>query len=218
MNARAVSVAGRVIAAGLLCAALAACGAARSGPGGHTSSAPPSCGPGTATDDDGTAPPDPPTDQEGGDPGPPTDEEPATDTETGGADPPTDQDTGAPADTTDESADDRAPGSPGSSAPCAVAAGWFDMTREFNAYYARHRTRADTFLPAAPAGEARLRRSSGAEEAVVTFTTESVGKGVGEDARRVAEVFSAWRREEYGDHGAVEIRTGRGSVVATSSW
>ncbi|KJY25930.1 hypothetical protein VR44_31215, partial [Streptomyces katrae] len=72
--------------------------------------------------------PQPPTDEDPGTSQPPTDEDPGT------SQPPTDQDTGTPGPPTDGG--DTA----GSARPCPVVDGWYDMTREFNAYYARHRT------------------------------------------------------------------------------
>ncbi|MEU3778827.1 hypothetical protein AB0F11_37620 [Streptomyces sp. NPDC032472] len=150
---------------------------------------------------------DPPTEEQTGsatgDAGPPTEEQtgsagPPTDEETGPPDPPTDQDTGSPG-------------------PC-VAAGWYDMTREFNAYFAGHRTESDAMMPAGPAQEVRVRRAGGAGEAQVTFRTRSVGKGEAEDGRRVAEVFAAWRHAAYGDTGTVFVRSTEGREVATAPW
>ncbi|MFF4105002.1 hypothetical protein [Streptomyces sp. NPDC001903] len=173
----------------------------------------------------------PPTDQEtGGYAGPPTDEEtggyagPPTDQETGGyAGPPTDQETGGYAGppTDQETGGYAGPPTDGDitngAGPCG-GAGWFDMTRDFNAYYAQRRTKADQFLPEQAVGEARVRKGRDAGEAVVTFSTRSVGKGLWEDGRRVADIFVSWRRQVYQDHGTVTVRTGTGEVLATSSW
>ncbi|MFE2146772.1 hypothetical protein ACFXA3_34465 [Streptomyces sp. NPDC059456] len=160
----------------------------------------------------------PPTDQEtGGYAGPPTDQEtgsyagPPTDQETGGhAGPPTDQETGAPNPPTDGDITNGA-------GPCG-GAGWFDMTRDFNAYYALHRDGSDRLLPEQPVQEARVRKGRDAGEALLTFTTRSVGKGLGEDARRVAQMFVSWRQQVYGDRGTVSVRTPEGGVVATAPW
>ncbi|MFI1452814.1 hypothetical protein [Streptomyces roseus] len=174
----------------------------------------------------------PPTDEEtGGYAGPPTDEEtggyagPPTDEETGGyAGPPTDQETGGYAGPpTDQESGSGHAGPPtdgditNGAGPCG-GAGWFDMTRDFNAYYAQRRTPADTLLPERAVEEARVRKGRDAGEAVVTFSTRSVGKGLWEDGRRIADVFVSWRREVYQDHGTVSVRTGKGEVIATSTW
>ncbi|MFJ3204325.1 hypothetical protein [Streptomyces sp. NPDC086989] len=230
MTRTAVAVAGRVAVAGLLCAVLAACGTRHAG----EAAAPPApvqetCGldrttgggtglPDPPTEEQGGGYAGPPTDQEtGGYAGPPTDQEtggyagPPTDQETGGyAGPPTDQETGAPNPPTDGDITNGA-------GPCG-GAGWFDMTRDFNAYYARHRDRSDSLLPEQPVQEARVRKGRDAGEALLTFTTRSVGKGLGEDARRVAQMFVSWRQQVYGDRGTVSVRTPEGGVVATASW
>ncbi|MFI1147824.1 hypothetical protein [Streptomyces sp. NPDC020817] len=173
----------------------------------------------------------PPTDEEtGGYANPPTDEEtggyagPPTDEETGGdAGPPTDQETGGHAGPPTDQEDGGYAGPPtdgdvtNGAGPCG-GAGWFDMTRDFNAYYAQRRTRADQFLPERAVGEARVRKGRDAGEALVTFTTRAVGKGLAEDGRRVADVFVSWRRQVYQDHGTVSVRTGDGEVIATSTW
>ncbi|MFI8263044.1 hypothetical protein [Streptomyces sp. NPDC085665] len=173
----------------------------------------------------------PPTDEEtGGYAGPPTDEEtgsyaaPPTDEETGGyAGPPTDEETGSYAGppTDQESGGDAGPPTDGDvtngAGPCG-GAGWFDMTRDFNAYYAQRRTKADQFLPERAVAQARVRKGRDAGEALVTFTTRAVGKGLAEDGRRVADVFVSWRRQVYQDHGTVSVRTGDGEVIATSAW
>lgn len=172
----------------------------------------------------------PPTDEEtGAYAGPPTDEEtggyagPPTDQETGGpAGPPTDQDTGAPDPPTDGTA--AASSGPGAvtngAGPCG-AAGWFDMRRDFVAYYAKHRTDEDQGIPADGVGEVRVRKVRGSCLAEVTFTTDAVGKGRGDDARRVVRVFAAWRHEVYGntDAGTVTVRTREESpVIVTGTW
>ncbi|MEV6583120.1 hypothetical protein AB0M92_33735 [Streptomyces sp. NPDC051582] len=207
-------VAGRALGAGLLCAVLAACGARHAG---AEAAAPPpvpaapakeTCGLDRTTGGAGTGLPDPPTEEESGGAhaGPPTDEEsggyagPPTDEERGGyAGPPTDGDV------------------TNGAGPCS-GAGWFDMTRDFNAHYAQHRTRADQFLPEQAVQEARVRKGRDAGEAIVTFSTRAVGKGLWEDGRRVADVFVSWRRQVYQDHGTVSVRTGAGEVIATSTW
>ncbi|MFB7058760.1 hypothetical protein ACFCXT_37260 [Streptomyces vinaceus] len=203
------------------------------------------CGLDRTTGGAGAGLPDPPTEEEtGGDAGPPTDQEtgsshpgpptdegtggyagPPTDQETGGyAGPPTDQETGsgdAGPPTDQETGGDPGPPTDGDitngAGPCG-GAGWFDMTRDFNAYYAQRRTRADQFLPEQAVQEARVRKGRDAGEAVVTFSTRAVGKGLAEDGRRVADVFVSWRRQVYQDHGTVTVRTGAGEAVATSAW
>ncbi|MFE5540996.1 hypothetical protein ACFQ78_35425 [Streptomyces sp. NPDC056519] len=233
-------VAGRALGAGLLCAALAACGTRHAG---AEAAAPPpvpaapakeTCGLDRTTGGAGTGLPDPPTEEEtGGYAGPPTDEEtgsshagPPTDEETGSgyAGPPTDQETGsgyAGPPTDQETGGDPGPPTDGDvtngAGPCG-GAGWFDMTRDFNAYYAQRRTRADQFLPEQAVQEARVRKGRDAGEAVVTFSTRAVGKGLAEDGRRVADVFVSWRRQVYQDHGTVTVRTGAGEAIAGSAW
>ncbi|MEW2417248.1 hypothetical protein AB0953_26470 [Streptomyces sp. NPDC046866] len=213
MTGTTASRARRAAAAGALCVLLAACGtAARTAAGPPAAPPPPSantCGLDLTTDraDGGSA--DPPTEEQTGSAGPPTEEQtgspgPPTDEETGPPDPPTDQDTGSP-------------GPPTDGGPC-VAAGWYDMTREFNAYFAGHRTGADAMMPTAPAQEVRVRRAGAGGEAQVTFRTKSVGKGEAEDGRRVAQVFGAWRHEVYGDTGTLVVRSTEGREVATTPW
>ncbi|MET9885412.1 hypothetical protein ABZZ20_20205, partial [Streptomyces sp. NPDC006430] len=124
--------------------------------------------------------------------------------------PPTDQDSGVPNPPTDGDVTNGA-------GPCG-GAGWFDMTRDFNAAYAGKRTSSDKFLPEQVVEEARVRKGRDAGEALLTFTTRSVGKGVGEDGRRLAQGFVAWRQQVYGDHGTVSVRTPDGQVVATAPW
>ncbi|WP_158709992.1 hypothetical protein [Streptomyces katrae] len=242
MTRTAVSMAGRAAVAGLLCAVLAACGTRHAG----EAAAPPApvqetCGLDRTTGGGGTGLPDPPTEEQGGGyagpptdqetgsyAGPPTDEEtgghagPPTDQETGGAGPPTDQETGGYAGPpTDQ--DTGAPDPPtdgditNGAGPCG-GAGWFDMTRDFNAYYAERRSRVDQFLPEQAVKEARVRKGRDAGEAIVTFTTRAVGKGLAEDGRRVAQVFVSWRQQVYGDHGTVSVRTPDGDVVTTTPW
>ncbi|MEU3311907.1 hypothetical protein ABZ743_04495 [Streptomyces sp. NPDC006662] len=114
--------------------------------------------------------------------------------------------------------DGESPSAPGRQ-PCPVVVdGWYDMTRDFDAYYARHRTGADTLMPPGSLKEVRVRKAGGTSEARVAFTTGSVGKGLGEDARRVAQVFADWRHEVYGDTGTVRVRTADGEERAALSW
>ncbi len=96
--------------------------------------------------------------------------------------------------------------------PCGPA-DWFDMTRDFEAHYAEHRTGHEEVR----VKETRIRTVRGVGEARITFTSGSVGKGVGEDARRIAAVFVAWRHEVYGDKGTLTVRTGERTVV-TEKW
>ncbi|MEV6676968.1 hypothetical protein AB0N09_08875 [Streptomyces erythrochromogenes] len=219
MTKNAVSVTGRVVVAGLLCAVLAGCGTTRAGqaapPAALPTLAPADCGPDVTTDEgpDGYA--GPPTDQDTGAPaGPPTDQEtggyvgPPTDEETGGyVGPPTDEDTGAPA----------GPPTDGEMAngggPCGPA-DWFDMTRDFKAYHQGHRAAGDADVSVA---ETRVRKVRSAGEARITFATGQVGKGAAEDARAIAAVFTQWRREVYGDHGTLTLRTADQEVI-TEQW
>lgn len=216
----------RAAVVGLMCAVLAACGTRHAGgeAAGPPAPAAPvqeTCGLDRTTGGGGTGLPDPPTEEQTGSSyaGPPTDQEtgssyagPPTDQETGSyAGPPTDQESGAYAGPpTDGDVTDGA-------GPCG-GAGWFDMTRDFNAYYAQRRTSADKFLPEQAVSEARVRKGRDSGEAIVTFATGSVGKGVGEDGRRVADVFVSWRQQVYQDHGSLSVRTRDGDVVATSAW
>ncbi|MFJ8211949.1 hypothetical protein [Streptomyces sp. NPDC096033] len=213
-------------AALLLSLALAACGTQVTGRAAAPPPPPPpspSCAtaaPNLPTEEDpGTPQPptdehpgtsQPPTDQDPGTPQPPTEEDPGT------PQPPTDQDTGTPGPPTDGG--DTA----GAARPCPVVDGWYDMTREFNAYYARHRTDADRLVPSRGAQEVRVRKDGGTGQARVVFTTGSVGKGLGEDARRLAHLFADWRHEVYGDTGTVRVRTADGSQdgteLAALSW
>ncbi|MEU4733343.1 hypothetical protein [Streptomyces sp. NPDC023588] len=246
MTMTAGSVTGRAVVAGLLCAVLAGCGTTRVGqaaapapvPTAAPTAAPAECdlhlttdedpgahaGPptdqdtgapaGPPTDQDTGAPAGPPTDQDTGAPaGPPTDEDtgspagPPTDEDTGApAGPPTDQDTGAPA---GPPTDGEAPNGGG---PCGPA-DWFDMTKDFAAYYAEHRRESDEMA----VQQTYVRKVRTVGEAWITFTTRSVGKGAAEDARRIAEVFTAWRHEVYGDKGTVVLRTPERTVI-TQSW
>ncbi|MFE2476787.1 hypothetical protein [Streptomyces sp. NPDC059389] len=214
--------AGRAAAVGFMCAVLAACGTRHAGGEVAAPAAPvnETCGLDRTTGGSGTGTPDPPTEEQtgGGYAGPPTDEEtggyagPPTDEETGSyAGPPTDQESGGYAGPPTDGDITNGAG------PCG-GAGWFDMTRDFNAYYAQRRTKADQFLPERAVAQARVRKGRDAGEALVTFTTRAVGKGLAEDGRRVADVFVSWRRQVYQDHGTVSVRTGDGEVVATSTW
>ncbi|MCX4782177.1 hypothetical protein [Streptomyces sp. NBC_01264] len=239
MTTTAVSRTGRTALAGLvvlLCAGLAACGTVRAGEAARLATPVAVPGPercdldGTTGTDAGaggaTAAPDVPTEERtGGYAGPPTDEGtggyagPPTDEESGGpAGPPTDEDTGAPDPPTDGTS---GPGAATNGAGPCGAAGWFDMKRDFVAYYAEHRTDEDTFVPADGIGEVRVRRVRGSGIAEVTFTTRAVGKGRGDDARRVVRVFAAWRHEVYGgtDAVTVTVRTrGEFPVTVTDTW
>ncbi|AWZ12152.1 hypothetical protein [Streptomyces sp. ICC1] len=234
------------VLAALLCAVLAGCGTVRAGeaagPAPVAAPSPAICdldGPTDGGAGVGTAAPDIPTDEEtgayagpptdentGAYAGPPTDEEtgtyagPPTDQDTGVPDPPTDQDSGTPDPPTDGTA---APGGGGGAVtngagPCG-AAGWFDMTRDFAAYYGEHRTEADWTVPADGIGAVRVRKVGGSGLAEVAFTTAGKGKSRGDDARRVARVFADWRREVYGDSGTVTVRSRESyPVVVTDSW
>ncbi|MFG2874799.1 hypothetical protein ACGFYU_07270 [Streptomyces sp. NPDC048337] len=173
----------------------------------------------------------PPTDEEtGGYAGPPTDEEtggyagPPTDEETGGyAGPPTDEETGGYAGPpTDQETDGNAgPPTDGEvtngGGPCGPA-DWFDMTRDFTTYYAKHRREEDSDLSSDSVKEVRVRKVHTVGEARITFSTRAVGKGRGDDARRLAGIFAAWRQEVYGDKGTVTLRTTDGSVIVTEPW
>lgn len=239
MTTTAVSRTGRTALAGLavlLCAGLTACGTVRAGEAGGPGASvavpgPERCDLDGASDTDGGAggpgaAPDIPTEEQtGGYAGPPTDEEtggyagPPTDEESGGyAGPPTDEDTGTPDPPTDGAS---GPGAVTNGAGPCGAAGWFDMRRDFVAHYAEHRTDEDQFIPADGIGEVRVRKVRGKGLAEVTFTTRAVGKGRGDDARRVVRVFAAWRHEVYGgrDAGTVTVRTREASpVTVTETW
>ncbi|MFE1792100.1 hypothetical protein ACFW7J_27515 [Streptomyces sp. NPDC059525] len=213
-------------AALLLSLALAACGTQVTGRAAAPPPPPPpspSCAtaaPNLPTEEDpGT--PQPPTEEDPGTSQPPTDQDPGTsqpptDEDPGTSQPPTDQDTGTPGPPTDGG------GTAGSARPCPVVDGWYDMTREFNAYYARHRTDADRLVPSGGVQEVRVRKDGGTGQARVVFTTGSVGKGLGEDARRLAHLFADWRHEVYGDTGTVRVRTADGTPdgteLAALSW
>ncbi|MFF3723626.1 hypothetical protein ACFYYM_14840 [Streptomyces erythrochromogenes] len=220
MTRKAVSVTGRrVVVAGLLCAVLAGCGTTRAGqaapPAGVPTLAPADCDLDVTTDEAPGGYAGPPTDEDTGAPaGPPTDEEtgshagPPTDEETGAhAGPPTDEDTGAPA----------GPPTDGETAngggPCGPA-DWFDMTRDFKAYHQGHRAARDADVSVT---ETRVRKVRSAGEARITFATRQVGKGAAEDARAIAAVFTQWRREVYGDHGTLTLRTADHEVI-TEPW
>ncbi|MBT2478959.1 hypothetical protein [Streptomyces sp. ISL-94] len=206
MTKRAVSgTAGRVAPALLLCALLAACGTTTggqpAGPAPVPALTPTDCGLDHTTDettDEGSgAYAGPPTDQEtGGYAGPPTDQE------TGGyAGPPTDGEMA------------------NGGGPCG-SADWFDMTRDFKAYLDGHLTKGDDgLLDRNDVREARVRKVSAIGEAKTTFyvgLTDAARRD--EAARRLAELFTAWRHEVYGDKGTVTIRTPDGSVVLTQQW
>ncbi|MEU7729274.1 hypothetical protein AB0B78_29165 [Streptomyces sp. NPDC040724] len=243
MTIAAGSVTGRVMVAGLLCAVLAGCGTTRAGqaapPAGVPTLAPAECGLDVPTDESTGGDAGPPTDQEtGAYAGPPTDEDtgapagPPTDEDTGApAGPPTDEDTGAPAGPpTDE--DTGAPAGPptdqetggyvgpptdgdmgNGGGPCGPA-DWFDMTRDFNAYFDKRRTDQDSDIRLR---ETRVRKVRAEGEARITFTTRQVGKGAAEDARRIADVFTAWRRQVYGDTGTLTLRAHDYDVI-TQKW
>ncbi|MEU7067061.1 hypothetical protein [Streptomyces sp. NPDC046161] len=205
---------GRTVAAGALCALLAACGthvAGTASPSGAP--APPTCAPNLPTEEETGTTPNVPTEEETGTtPNVPTEEETGTTPNI-----PTEEDTGGPPNPpTDQ--DDGTPGPPTDGGPaCQVVDGWYDMTRDFNEYYARHRTDEDTFMPAGSVSRVRIRKTARNTEAWITFSTGAVGKGEGEDARRVAAVFGAWRREVFGDRGTVGVRTER-EVKVTTTW
>ncbi|MFD8635817.1 hypothetical protein [Streptomyces sp. NPDC059533] len=222
---------GRVLAVGLLCAILAGCGTGRagqaSGPAPVPSLTPEKCALDVPTEEQTGGYAGPPTDQEtGGYAGPPTDQEtggyagPPTDQETGGyAGPPTDQDTGPAGPPTDGDATTDTDADIGNGGgPCGPA-DWFDMTRDFIAYTAAHRAEHDDFL----VRQTRVRKVRTVGEANIVFSTHEVGKGRGDMARRIAELFSAWRHEVYGDHGTLVLRTkdgggGSDGVVVTEPW
>ncbi|MET9573857.1 hypothetical protein ACFYNW_05635 [Streptomyces virginiae] len=207
MTRTAVSVTGRVVVAGLLCAVLAGCGTTRAGQAapqaGVPALAPADCGADLTTEEDPGGYAGPPTDEEtGGYAGPPTDEE------TGAyAGPPTDQESGPPAGPPTDG------GTANGGGPCGPA-DWFDMTRDFRAYHRGHRTGQDDKVSVT---ETRVRKVRSVGEARITFSTWQVGKGAAEDARRIAEVFTAWRREVYGDHGTLTLRTAEYEVI-TQQW
>ncbi|MFF8271640.1 hypothetical protein ACF059_30280 [Streptomyces sp. NPDC016562] len=234
MTLTAGSVTGRAVVAGLLCAVLAGCGTTRAGqaaapapvPTAAPTAAPAECDLHLTADEDPGANAGPPTDQDTGAPaGPPTDEDtgapagPPTDEDTGApAGPPTDEDTGAPAGppTDQDSGSYAGPPTDGEAhnggGPCGPA-DWFDMTKDFATYYAEHRRTSDEMA----VQQTYVRKVRTVGEAWITFTTRSVGKGAAEDARRIAEVFTAWRREVYGDKGTMVLRTPERTVI-TQSW
>lgn len=231
MAKNAVSVTGRVVVAGLLCAVLAGCGTTRAGqaapPAGVPTLAPADCDVDVTTDEDPGGYAGPPTDEDTGAPaGPPTGEEtasyagPPTDEDTGAyAGPPTDEDTGAPAGppTDQETGAYAGPPTDGEMAngggPCGPA-DWFDMTRDFKAYHRGHRAARDEDVSVT---QTRVRKVRSVGEARITFSTRQVGKGAAEDARAIAAVFAQWRREVYGDHGTLTLRTAEYEVV-TEQW
>ncbi|MFE2283543.1 hypothetical protein ACFXDJ_05130 [Streptomyces sp. NPDC059443] len=175
--------------------------------------------------DQQTGPPDPPTDQEtGAYAGPPTDRDtgppdPPTDRDTGTPDPPTDHDTGTPGPPTDGSpAPSKRPGITNGAGPCG-AAGWFDMTADFAAYFPAHSGKWADGMPPDAIGEVRVRKVRGACLAELSITSANVGKGQAEDARAFAGVFAAWRHEVYGDNGELTVRDfATSSVIVTESW
>ncbi|WP_371640584.1 hypothetical protein [Streptomyces virginiae] len=223
MTKTAVSVTGRLVVAGLLCAALAACGTTRAGevaaPADVRTLASAECDLDVPTEEETGGYAGPPTDQEtGGYAGPPTDQEtggyagPPTDQETGGyAGPPTDQETGA----------DAGPPTDGEmgngGGPCGPA-DWFDMTRDFTAYHHKHEA-DDGYVDSVVIKEVRVRKVRTVGEARITFTTREVGKGRGDAARSIAAVFAAWRHELYGDTGTVTLETSTGPQLnITERW
>ncbi|MFJ6482451.1 MULTISPECIES: hypothetical protein [unclassified Streptomyces] len=223
MTKTAVSVTGRVVVAGILCAALAACGTTRAGqaapPAGVPVLAQAECDLDVPTDQETGGHAGPPTDQEtGGYAGPPTDQEtggyagPPTDQETGGyAGPPTDQETGA---YVGPPTDGQVTNGGG---PCGPA-DWFDMTREFTAYYLKHHA-DDGYADSEVIKEVRVRKVRTVGEARITFTTEEVGKSRGDAARAIAKLFAAWRHEVYGDTGTVTLQTATGGRLnVTEPW
>ncbi|MCX4526018.1 MULTISPECIES: hypothetical protein [unclassified Streptomyces] len=215
----------RLAATGLCCLALAACGTRVAG---QTAAAPPSaapaaptCTPNLPTEED-TGTPNIPTEEDTGTPNIPTEEDTGTpniptEEDTGTPNIPTEEDTGTPdVPTEEDTGGPNVPTDGSAAAPCAVVAGWYDMTRDFNAYYAAHRTDADHFVARNGVKEVRVRKTAKTSEAWVTFSTGSVGKGLAEDARRIAAVFGAWRHEIYGDTGTVGVRTEEDSQVVTT--
>ncbi|MFC6985127.1 hypothetical protein [Streptomyces cirratus] len=226
MKARTTTAAvGRSVVAGALCVLLAACGTRVAGTASPSADpAPPTCAPNLPTEEETGGPPNLPTEEETATtPNIPTEEETGTtpniptEEETGRTpDIPTEEDTaGPPNPPTDQ--DGGTPGPPTDGAPaCQVVDGWYDMTRDFNEYYARHRTEEDTFMPAGSVTQVRIRKTAHNTEAWITFSTGAVGKGEGEDARRVARVFGAWRQEVFGDRGTVGVRTEREVKVSTT--
>ncbi|MBP0934433.1 hypothetical protein J0X20_12555 [Streptomyces sp. KCTC 0041BP] len=232
-----LSTTARVAATGLCCLLLAACGtsvAGRSAAPSGAAPASPTCTPNLPTEED-TGTPNIPTEEDTGTPNIPTEEDTGTpniptEEDTGTPNIPTEEDTGTPNIPTEEDTgtpdvpteeDTGGPDLPTdgtAAAPCAVVAGWYDMTRDFNAYYAAHRTNDDdSWIPREGVTEVRVRKTAKTAEAWVTFTTENVGKGVGEDARRIAAVFGAWRHEVYGDTGTVGVRT-EGDTRVVTTW
>ncbi|MFE5558219.1 hypothetical protein [Streptomyces sp. NPDC056544] len=223
MTKTAVSVTGRLVVAGLLCAALAACGTTRPGqaapPAGVSVLAQAECDLDVPTDQETGGYAGPPTDQETGSyAGPPTDQEtgsyagPPTDQETGAyAGPPTDQETGA---YVGPPTDGQAANGGG---PCGPA-DWFDMTRDFTAHYVKHKA-DDGYDDPEVIKEVRVRKVRTVGQARITFTTEEVGKSRGDAAREIAKLFAAWRHEVYGDSGTVTLQTATGGQLSiTEPW
>ncbi|MFD3470710.1 hypothetical protein ACFWWM_30990 [Streptomyces sp. NPDC058682] len=211
MTKTAESVTGRLVVAGLLCAALAACGTTRPG-----QAAPPA---GVSVLAQAECDLDVPTDQETGSyAGPPTDQEtgayagPPTDQETGAyVGPPTDQETGA---YVGPPTDGQVANGGG---PCGPA-DWFDMTRDFTAHYVKHKA-DDGYDDPEVIKEVRVRKVRTVGQATITFTTEEVGKSRGDAAREIAKLFAAWRHEVYGDSGTVTLQTATGGQLSiTEPW
>ncbi|WP_327266398.1 hypothetical protein OG444_37840 [Streptomyces sp. NBC_01232] len=224
MTKTARSLTGRLLVTGLLCAVVAACGTTRAGqaapPAGIPTLAPADCDLDPPTDEGSGGNAGPPTDEQtGAYAGPPTDEEtgayagPPTDGETGAyAGPPTDGETGAYVGPPTDGEIGNGGG------PCGPA-DWFDMTRDFSAYYLKHReTSEEGYTYPEAVKETRVRKVHTVGEARITFTTREVGKGRAEAARRIAARFAAWRHEVYGDTGTVTLLVPDDGVVVTESW
>ncbi|MFJ3514383.1 MULTISPECIES: hypothetical protein [unclassified Streptomyces] len=212
MTKTARSLTGRLVVTGLLCAVVAACGTTRAG-----QAAPPAGVPTLVPADCDL---DPPTDEgSGGNAGPPTDEQ------TGAyAGPPTDEQTGSYAGPPTDGETDAYVGPPtdgeigNGGGPCGPA-DWFDMTRDFSAYYLKHReTSEEGYTYPEAVKETRVRKVHTVGEARITFTTGEVGKGRAEAARRIAARFAAWRHEVYGDTGTVTLLVPDDGVIVTESW
>ncbi|MFI6050752.1 hypothetical protein ACIBCO_11770 [Streptomyces violascens] len=223
------------LAAALLCAAVTACGTARTGdPAAVAPAAKPSasatssataanpCGDGT-TDEGPATGAGPATEDEAGTPGPPTDEDagspgPPTDQDTGNPGPPTDGDdsAGTPGPPTDAAPGTPGPPTDGTATPC-LPAGWFDMTRDFVDYYSQHLTKADDGMwPSVVA--VRIRKQGAAEEAVVTVNFSPPPGADDWEGRRVAEVFANWRRAAYDDKGKLRVETRSGRLITHATW
>ncbi|RSS79146.1 hypothetical protein [Streptomyces sp. WAC06614] len=203
------------LAAAVLCfGASAACGTHRTDQGAPPAPsvpASPTCRPELPTSEEtGPGTPQIPTEEDTGTGGPqiPTEE----DTGSGAPQIPTEEDTGLPHLPTDGGAATGLPDGPTDGGPpaCAVVAGWYDMTRDFNGWYAGHRTEEDRFVAPGGVREVRVRGTGQGAEAWVVVVTDAPGKSQGDDAERIAELFGQWRREVYGDHGTVGARTESG--------